>query len=111
MTDWSEQESALFLDRARYYVPYRDRQIALVTALVPRLAHATEVIDLGCGEGLLGEAILAAQPDATVLALDGSAAMREAAALRMRSYGARYRAAPCELEQFVPPAGAPRRAI
>jgi tRNA (cmo5U34)-methyltransferase len=111
VTDWSESTSTHFLDVAPFYVPQRERQIALVTGLVPRLPGATEAIDLCCGEGRLAEAILTAQPEASVLALDGSAAMRAAAERRMASFGARFRTAPCELEALEIPAGPGRRAV
>ena len=107
---WSERDSTLFLDRGRFYVPARARQIEVVTALVPRLPATREVIDLCCGEGLLAEAILVAHPEARVLALDGSPTMREEAARRLARFGDRVAVAPCELFALALPPG-PRRAI
>ena len=34
---WTEDDSAHFLDRGRFFVPQRERQSAVVAALVPRL--------------------------------------------------------------------------
>jgi tRNA (cmo5U34)-methyltransferase len=111
MREWSEDDSTHFLDVGRYYVPQRERQVAIVAALVPRLPHAGEVIDLCGGEGLLAEAILGAQADVEVLDLDGSPAMREAAERRLARFGARFRTAACDLRRLALPPGPPRRAI
>jgi tRNA (cmo5U34)-methyltransferase len=108
---WTESDSAHFLDVGRFYVPQRERQAAIVAALVPRLPQALEVIDLCAGEGLLAEAVLGAQPEATVFGLDGSPAMRAAAERRLLRFGARFRTAACDLHRLAIPAGAPRRAI
>ncbi len=115
MSPWSEQDSALFLDRGRFYVPHRARQVALVAALVPRLPEATRVVDLCCGEGLLSEAILAAQPEATAVGLDGSPAMRDAAERRLTPFGNRFTTATCDLHALdlhtVLAVGPPLRAM
>jgi tRNA (cmo5U34)-methyltransferase len=108
---WSEQDSARFLDVGRFYVPSRARQSEIVAALVPRLPDAPRVIDLCCGEGLLAEAILAAQPEASVIGLDGSAAMRDAAARRLAGFGARFATAACDLHALALPTDAPLRAV
>jgi tRNA (cmo5U34)-methyltransferase len=108
---WTERDSAHFLDVARFYVPQRERQAAIVAALVPRLPDAVEVIDLCAGEGLLAEAVLEAQPDATVLDLDGSPALRAAAERRLSRFGDRFRTAACDLHRLVLPGGAPRRGV
>ena len=111
MREWSEADSAYFLDHGRFYVPERDRQMALLTALVPRLSDARIVVDLCCGEGLLSEAVLAAQPETVVVGLDGSPAMREAAARRLAAHGARFTSGQCDLHALELPTGAPLRAI
>jgi len=108
---WTERDSAHFLDVGRYYVPHRERQIELVTALVPRPSEARQVIDLSCGEGLLAEAVLAAQPEATALGLDGSPTMRRAAERRLERFGARFATAPCDVHALELPAVAPLRGI
>jgi tRNA (cmo5U34)-methyltransferase len=108
---WSEQDSAYFLEYGRYYVPERERQMTLVASLVPVLTEASTVADLCCGEGLLAEAVLAAQPDASVLGLDGSPAMRLAAERRLAAFGARFATAACDLHALRLPATGPLRAI
>ena len=111
MREWTEADSTYFLDHGRFYVPERDRQRRLIASLVPHLAGARLVVDLCCGEGLLSEAVLAAQPDAVVVGLDGSPAMREAAGRRLAAHGARFSTAPCDLHALELPAGEPLRAI
>lgn len=111
MGAWTERDSAYFLDVGRFYVPQRERQAEIVAAMVPRLPHAGEVIDLCGGEGLLAEAILEAQPEATVLDLDGSAAMRAAAERRLARFGPRFGTAPCDLQSLAIPGGHSLRGI
>ena len=111
MREWSEADSALFLDFGRFYVPERERQRTLVASLVPRLSGARLVVDLCCGEGLLSEAVLGAQPEAVVVGLDGSPAMRAAAERRLAAQGARFVTASCDLHALELPSGEPLRAI
>ena len=76
MTDtWGGAESAAYRRLARYAVPERERQTAIVVALVRAADAAGDVLDLCCGEGLLSEALLRAVPGATLHAYDGSADM------------------------------------
>lgn len=74
---WTEAESALYRDLSRYAVPERERQIAIVEALVRAADTGGDVLDLCCGEGLLTEALLRALPGVTVHAYDGSESMLE----------------------------------
>ncbi|HEV8630121.1 MAG TPA: class I SAM-dependent methyltransferase [Thermoanaerobaculia bacterium] len=111
MGAWSEVDSRHFLEVGRFYVPQRERQLAIIATLVPRLPQAAAVIDLCCGEGLLAEAILAAQPETTVLGLDGSLAMRETAQRHLAHFAQRFRTAGCDLHHLALPDHAPLRAI
>ena len=108
---WTEDDSAHFLDRGRFFVPQRERQAAVVAALVPRLPEATLVVDLCCGEGPLAAAVLAAHPEVEVLGLDGSAAMRAAAEERLAAHAGRFRTAACELLPLRLPDLPPLRAV
>jgi tRNA (cmo5U34)-methyltransferase len=83
---WTEAESALYRDLSRYAVPERERQIAIVEALVRAADTGGDVLDLCCGEGLLTEALLRALPGVTVHAYDGSESMLETT--RRRSWAA-----------------------
>jgi tRNA (cmo5U34)-methyltransferase len=134
VSEWSELDSDRFLDLGSFFVPERGRQASLVAALVPRLPDADLVVDLCCGEGLLAAAILGAQPEARVLGLDGSPAMRAAAERRLAAFtaptllpatpgaelapspagspvGPRFETGPCELRPLTLPALPPLRAI
>jgi tRNA (cmo5U34)-methyltransferase len=107
MRTWSEDDSAHFLDVGDLYVPHRQRQAAMVAALVPPLPEATLVVDLCCGEGPLSAAVLAAHPEVKVVGLDGSATMRAAAEKRLAAVGERFRTAVCELRPLALPDGLP----
>jgi cyclopropane fatty-acyl-phospholipid synthase-like methyltransferase len=89
---WSEDDSRLYQELARIAVPERAEQIATLLTLLPfGVDDTAHVVELGCGEGRLSLAVLAAYPRATVLALDGSEEMRAATALRLQSFDGRAR--------------------
>ena len=73
---WSEDDSATFIDYGRYFVPQRETQIETVRRVIPTPAPGEILVELCSGEGLLSHALLTAFPQARVLALDGSEAMR-----------------------------------
>lgn len=74
---WNEADSAIFLDRGKYYVPERETQIEIITGLLDSQPPDMRVVELCPGEGRLTQTILETFPRARVLALDGSAAMLE----------------------------------
>jgi tRNA (cmo5U34)-methyltransferase len=74
---WDEDSSRTFLDYGRYFVPERDRQLAIIGDLIPPSAGGL-LVELCSGEGLLSRALLERFPACRVLALDGSATMRQA---------------------------------
>ncbi|MDA1099680.1 MAG: methyltransferase domain-containing protein [Proteobacteria bacterium] len=86
---WQESDSTTFMDWSRYFVPRRATQIRIILDLVPNAGAGDGYVELCCGEGRLSEALLRARPEATLLALDGSAAMRRAAAARLAPFGDR----------------------
>jgi len=87
---WTEADSRLYQELAAVAVPDRAEQMAALLALLPfGPGDAARVVELGCGEGRLSAAILAAYPTASVLALDGSADMRAQAAARLAVFGTR----------------------
>lgn len=69
---WTEDDSAEFLANASSLVPDRDRQLEILVDLLP---DPTLVVELGCGEGLLSEAILRRFPGSRVVGCDGSETM------------------------------------
>jgi tRNA (cmo5U34)-methyltransferase len=92
MTAWSETDSATFRAIARVAVPRRDDMIAALAGAVPFPAgQPIRILDLGAGDGLLAEALLARFDSATLTALDGSASMRAAAGARLQQFGDRAR--------------------
>ena len=72
---WSEDDSRLFQDYGRIFVPERETQVAIITDLIATPSDGAWLVDLCCGAGLLTEALLARFPKARVLALDGSDSM------------------------------------
>ncbi len=60
------------------------------------------VLDAGCGSGRVTEQLLARLPDATVVALDGSAAMLGQARTRLAPYGNRVRYVHADLAAPLP---------
>ena len=87
---WSEDNSQEFIDYGRYFVPERERQLAIISRLIPETTGPFHVLELCCGEGLLAEAILERHPTCTVLGYDGSPAMLDQAALRLARFGRRF---------------------
>ncbi len=78
---WQRQELAkLFLDDVRGGIPLAAEQIDVLLRVV---RHATakvdRVLDLGCGDGILGRAVMAQYPQATGVFLDFSEHMIDAA--------------------------------
>lgn len=95
---WSESDSELYQSIADIAVPAREEQIAALLTLLPfRPNEPFRAVELGCGEGFLSQAVLDCFPQAEVLALDGSAAMRVLAAQRLQAFGARARIEPFDL--------------
>jgi 2-polyprenyl-3-methyl-5-hydroxy-6-metoxy-1,4-benzoquinol methylase len=89
---WTESDSKLYQEIAAVAVPARAEQIATMLALLPVSRDTVfQAAELGCGQGVLSQALLACFPGATVLALDGSADMRAAATGRLAKFGDRAR--------------------
>jgi tRNA (cmo5U34)-methyltransferase len=89
---WDERDSEIFIDYGRYFVPDRERQVQTMVDLIPRLEQPHAILDLGCGEGLLAEAILEQQPESTVHGLDRSLEMIKWARERLKRFGERFQA-------------------
>jgi tRNA (cmo5U34)-methyltransferase len=98
--DWDEDSSIEFIELGDVITPSRQEQVDLVASLVP--AEEDErftVVDLACGAGSLSEAVLHRFPHSQVLALDGSAAMRERAVQRLSLYADRVTFADFDLRR------------
>lgn len=85
------------MDWGQYFVPHRGTQLRIIRDLTPEAGSGESYVDLCCGEGRLSEALLQARPETTVLALDGSEAMRQATAARLAPFGERARVAAFDL--------------
>jgi tRNA (cmo5U34)-methyltransferase len=94
---WTTDDSHVFLEDGRYFVPDRGVQIATICAVVPEPPEGGLIVDLGCGEGLLARALLGKFPSARVLGLDPSAEMRKEARKTCGSFGARFECRPFSL--------------
>lgn len=95
---WTENDSRTFSDQGAVFVPDREAQIDALVSLIPAGKGPFQVLELGCGEGLLAEAVLRRHPEARVLGLDGSVEMRERATQRLLGFGNRFRAQAFQLE-------------
>jgi trans-aconitate methyltransferase len=90
MSEWTEDDSTRFRALGAVGVPRRHEMQETVVSLVPFDADERfRVVELGAGEGALSAAILDAHPGASLLALDGSASMRDAATTRLAPFGDR----------------------
>ena len=88
---WSEEATDTYQRIAAIAVPYRAEQIAAMLTLLPfGPGERFRVVELGSGEGRLAAAVMEAFPHASVVALDGSAAMRETSKERLGAYGERF---------------------
>ena len=95
---WGEDDSAIYRELAEIAVPRREEQLATLLCLLPfGRDDAFRVVDLGCGEGVLEYAALMAFPNASALALDGSASMREQASNLLSAFGERVDVRPFAL--------------
>lgn len=92
---WQENDSHLFIDYGRYFVPERETQIQIICDLIPPRPAPFHILELCCGEGLLAAALLAQFPGATVHGYDGSPQMLQKARERLAEYGNRF-----ETKQF-----------
>ena len=90
--EWSEADSRIYRELAAIAVPRRDEQIAALLTLAPFATDEPfQIVELGCGEGRLGMALLSLFPQAGYLGLDGSDSMRREAGERLRRFGGRAR--------------------
>ncbi|KEF41664.1 MAG: hypothetical protein ER33_10345 [Cyanobium sp. CACIAM 14] len=81
----SEELSRAFLDGVRGAIPAADLQLALIARITELWAPAAvRVLDLGCGDGILGTFLLSRLPSARALLLDFSEPMLEAARANLR---------------------------
>jgi SAM-dependent methyltransferase len=96
---WQESDSAFFIDRGRVYTPDRDIIARTFLDLIPANENdAFRGVEIGHGQGWLMETILGHYPNAQMIAVDGSDAMRDAAAALLAPYAGRFDLRPFRLE-------------
>lgn len=96
---WQESHSATFVDRGRIYTPDRDTIAHTFVDLIPaREDEAFHAVEIGHGEGWLMDAVLRGYPNARMIGLDGSEAMRAAAAATLAPHAGRFDLRPFRLE-------------
>ena len=80
-TVWQQAElSKSFLEGVRGAIPLAAQQMEIMLKIIEAACPKVEkFLDLGCGDGVLGRAILAKYPDASGIFLDFSEPMLEAA--------------------------------
>jgi tRNA (cmo5U34)-methyltransferase len=92
MTEWTETDSAVYREIADIAVPRRDEMMRVLVAAVPFSAdEPLRIVELGSGDGQLAAALLAAFPQSTITALDGSESMRALTTARLAPFGDRAR--------------------
>ncbi len=94
---WSEQDSRGFLDLGDYYVPQRERQMAIIGDLVASAPSPRNLVELCCGGGLLTRTLLARFPQARMHAFDGSSTMLAAARKQAGQHADRLTTRPFDL--------------
>lgn len=100
-TDTVWQDATLvrnFLSGVRAAIPFAAEQIELALRLIDQSGMTVErVADLGCGDGILTQAVLTRYPTAQVTAIDFSAPMLEQAKQRLQPFGDRVQLAQADL--------------
>ena len=88
---WQQEEVAkLFLEGVRGAIPLAAVQMDMLLRIVRKtLPKIDRILDLGCGDGILGRAVLAEYPQASGMFLDFSDPMIEAARRKAAEQGVR----------------------
>src|SRR5262245_55503896 len=87
---WTEDDSQLYQGIASIAVPDRAEQIATLLTLLPfNPDESFRAVEIGSGQGILATTLLQCFPQATLLALDGSPAMRAQTAQRLELFSPR----------------------
>src|ERR1051326_9156215 len=99
---WSEENSANFIDLAEIFVPGRVEQTATLLDLIPaERDEAFTIVELASGEGVLAEAVMEGFPRCHYVALDRSPLMRERTKQRVERFGDRLEVQPRSEERRV----------
>lgn len=99
IASWQESDSALFVDNGRIYTPDRNTIARTFVELIP--ANPEDAfcgVEIGHGQGWLMDAVLRAYPNARMIGVDGSEAMRRAATALLAPHAGRFDLRPFLLE-------------
>lgn len=72
---WTEENSRDFIQYGNDFVPFRNEQQRIIGELIAPLPPSANIVDLGCGAGLLSHHLLENYPQATIYGYDGSPTM------------------------------------
>jgi len=86
-----------YLEGVRGGIPLAEEQLDVLVRLIrSAVTQPLHVVDLGCGDGVLGRAIQMAVPDAEVAFLDFNSSMIEAARQKSETYASSSRFIVCD---------------
>ncbi|MDN5215946.1 class I SAM-dependent methyltransferase [Fulvivirgaceae bacterium BMA12] len=94
---WNKEESKIFSAYGDIFVPDRPVQYGVITQLLSSIPNLLQVVELGCGEGLLCEKVLEHFPEVKVKGMDLSPVMLEKTRKRLSVYEDRFTAQPFDL--------------
>ncbi|NLA83785.1 MAG: class I SAM-dependent methyltransferase [Clostridiales bacterium] len=83
---WDENDSKNFIDYGLFFVPERERQHKIICSAIPESTGSTKIVDICCGDGLLGREILRRFPHHQLYLFDGSMTMLEKAKENLGEY-------------------------
>ena len=87
---WSDPEfSREYLDNAEAYIPLRGTMLSVLVSFYDhfiRDGSRKNILDLGCGDGIVAASLLASDPTASLTLVDGSVDMLEKAAARFPGF-------------------------
>jgi tRNA (cmo5U34)-methyltransferase len=85
---WKEKELAeKFLKGVRGAIPFANEQIEIMNRIINSCGiNITDILDLGCGDGILAASILQSHPNASAVLLDVSDAMLEFAKEKLAAF-------------------------
>jgi Methylase involved in ubiquinone/menaquinone biosynthesis len=97
MTEWTDDDTSLFLRYGDAFVPRRREQIHVVRVLLHGLV-SPQILDLGCGPGLLAAEILREHPSVKLTGVDASDEMLAVARSHLAPFGERVRLIQSDLD-------------
>lgn len=85
---WKNQQVVeTFVNSGRKALPFGQEQIdIMLRVLLAGVPHVHRFVDLGCGDGILSQALLTVFPEAKGISLDYSEPMLEKAKMRLHTY-------------------------